>query len=162
MRWQRYVYICIVVAKNRKHFLMPEIDIVALLKNYGLHITDARKMVLSAFIKNKNALTQRDICQVTETGFDRVTIYRTLEVFVEKGIIHIIPSKDTIIRYSLVRTVNNVDCYKNHLHFLCDNCGKTICLDMMPVPSIALPAGFSGKETEVIIKGTCKDCKEVC
>lgn len=138
---------------------MPEINIAALLKNYGLHITDARKMMLSAFLKSTNALTQRDICHFTNTIFDRVTIYRTLEVFVEKGIIHIIPSMDTIIRYSLVRTENNVDCYQNHLHFLCDNCGKTICLDMMPVPLISLPAGFSGKETEVIIKGTCKDCK---
>ncbi|MEP6713476.1 MAG: transcriptional repressor [Ferruginibacter sp.] len=138
---------------------MPEIDIASLLKNYGLSITDARKMVLSAFVKNRNALTQRDICNFTDTGFDRVTIYRTLEVFVEKGIIHIIPSMDTIKRYSLVRSINNADCYQNHLHFLCDNCEKTICFDMMPVPSISLPAGFSVKETEVIIKGTCKDCK---
>ena len=138
---------------------MSDIDITALLKNYGLHITDARKMVLSAFIQNKNALTQKDICYFTHTDFDRVTIYRTLEAFVEKGIIHIIPSMDTIIRYSLIRKVSKADCYQNHLHFLCDNCGKTTCLDTVPIPSIRLPAGFMSKQTEVIVKGTCKNCQ---
>jgi len=42
---------------------------------------------------------------------------------------------------------------------MCDSCGKTICLNTVPVPSIVLPVGFMSKQTEVIVKGTCKNCK---
>jgi len=137
---------------------MAESATIDFLKKFGLHITNARCMVLMAFFEKPGFITQREICIYTNAAFDRVTIYRTLELFVEKGIIHNIPSMDNIIHYSIMRSLQGADCYQHHLHFLCDACGKTICLETVPIPSMQLPPGFSGKETEVIIKGTCKNC----
>ena len=134
------------------------IDVVIVLKEKGLHITSARQNILAAFYKKQGSVTQKDIQQLSGEAFDRVTIYRTLELFVEKGIIHIIPSKDHVMRYALLMNAKNGNCYEHHLHFLCTDCGKTICLDTVPVPVMQLPEGFAGKETDMIIKGTCKTC----
>lgn len=68
---------------------------------------------------------------IKKTGetFDPVIVYRTLQFFVEKGIIHLISIKDNSIKYAFF------DCeaghhYDNHVHFICDECSKTICLKM--------------------------------
>ncbi|MCY7293486.1 MAG: transcriptional repressor [Ferruginibacter sp.] len=95
---------------------------------------------------------------MTNDAVDRFTIYRTLDLFVCKGIIHIIPSMDSVTRYALLQSKKEAGSYKNHLHFMCDNCGKTICLNTIPVPMMPLPKGYSIKDTEVIVKGTCKNC----
>ena len=136
---------------------MP-VDAVIVLKEKGLHITDARQKILAAFYKKQGSVTQKDIHLILCKAFDRVTIYRTLELFVEKGIIHVIPSMDHVIRYALIKYSEGSKCYEHHLHFLCEDCGKTICLDTMPVPAMQLPKGFAGKETDVIIKGVCNNC----
>lgn len=133
---------------------------VNFLKQKGLHITEARICILNTFYKQQGSLTQKEIHLLSGKQFDRVTIYRTLDLFVQKGIIHIIPSINHILRYALLKynTLNNF--YEHHLHFLCDDCGKTICLDYLPVPYMKLPDGFAVKETDIIFKGVCNNCKK--
>jgi Fe2+ or Zn2+ uptake regulation protein len=65
-----------------------------LLKRNHLSVTDSRKKILSLFLQSKDALTHGDIEKKAGEKFDRVTIYRTLQTFVEKGIIHSIPTSD--------------------------------------------------------------------
>lgn len=137
---------------------MIEIDTVAYLKSMGVHITKARCMVLHTFHKTKDVLTKGQILSITNEVIDRVTIYRILDLFVCRGIIHIIPSIDGVTRYALINSKNEPGCFKNHLHFICDGCGKTICLDTVAVPLLILPKGYACKETEILIKGTCKNC----
>ena len=59
-----------------------------ILKHYGLSITESRKQILELFHASKGALAHADIEKRSSASFDRVTIYRTLQTFVEKGIIH--------------------------------------------------------------------------
>lgn len=105
------------------------IDAVVVLKAKGLHITDARQNILATFYKKQGNFTQKDIHLLSGKVFDRVTIYRTLELFVAKGIIHIIPSMDHVMRYALIKDTEGGNCYQNHLHFLCEDCGKTFWLN---------------------------------
>lgn len=133
---------------------------VELLKKKGLHITGARQKVLAAFFQKPSNITQKDIQQFTGKALDRVTIYRTLEMFVKKGIIHVIPSVGHLVRYGLTKNNENNACYERHPHFFCEDCGKIICLDTVPVPTMNLPDGFAGKETDVIVKGVCNNCKK--
>ncbi len=42
---------------------------------------------------SNGALAHADIEKKTGESFDRVTVYRTLQSFVEKGIVHLIPQK---------------------------------------------------------------------
>ena len=121
----------------------------------------SRKKILEFFVNANGALAHGDIEKLSGDQFDRVTIYRTLQTFVEKGVIHTIPTADNSIRYALCKD----ECaeghhHDNHIHFVCDNCGKTFCLDHVTVPAVKLPEGFKSTQTNVLVSGVCKNCGE--
>lgn len=131
-----------------------------ILKRNNLSVTDSRKKILDLFLKNNGALAHADIEKSTGEIFDRVTVYRTLQTFVEKGIIHNIPTTDNSILYALCK--DNCEAghhHDNHVHFICDSCGKTICLDDVTVPEVKLPKGFKPDHAEMVVNGICGDCK---
>ena len=133
---------------------------LTILKKTHLSVTDSRQKILELFLESKGALAHSDIEKKTGESFDRVTVYRTLQSFVEKGLIHLIPTTDNSIKYALCKD----DCevghhHDNHVHFICDKCGKTICLDDVTVPSVKLPKGFSPNHAEMVVTGICGDCK---
>jgi Fur family ferric uptake transcriptional regulator len=76
-----------------------------LLKRNSLSITDSRKKILQLFLEQAGALAHGDIEKKAGEKFDRVTVYRTLQVFVDKGIIHTIPTADNSIRYALCKMI---------------------------------------------------------
>ena len=134
-------------------------DLDDLLKRNHLSITESRRKILSLFISHTGALAHGDIEKKAGEKFDRVTVYRTLQTFVEKGIIHTIPTSDNMVRYALCKN----DCteghhHDNHIHFVCKICGKTECLDQVTAPSLDLPYGYAAKTVEVVVSGICKDC----
>ncbi|MDI9363722.1 MAG: transcriptional repressor [Flavobacterium sp.] len=130
-----------------------------ILKANNLSITDSRKSILELFKLSKNALAHADIEKKSSAQFDRVTIYRTLQTFVDKGIIHTIPTPDNSVLYALCKD----DCsaghhHDNHVHFICDSCDTTYCLDHVAIPTVNLPKGFTQKQTDVVVSGVCRNC----
>jgi Fur family transcriptional regulator, ferric uptake regulator len=131
-----------------------------LLKKNQLSVTDGRKRILELFLNSEGALAHADIEEKTGETFDRVTVYRTLNTFVEKGIIHHIPTTDNSILYALCK--DNCEAghhHDNHVHFICEVCNKTICLDEVTVPQVQLPKGFKPSHAEMVVNGVCGDCK---
>lgn len=129
------------------------------LKKNQLSITDSRKKILELFMRTNGALAHADIEHQSGTEFDRVTIYRTLQTFVEKGIIHTIPTADNSVRYALCKDQCSAGKHHDdHVHFMCDACGTTYCLDHVVIPAVVLPKGFTVTQTDVVISGTCKNC----
>jgi Fur family ferric uptake transcriptional regulator len=129
------------------------------LRRNQLSITDSRRKILELFVNANGALAHVDIEQQSGNEFDRVTIYRTLQVFVEKGIIHAIPTADNSIRYALCKE----ECaagqhHDHHVHFMCDTCGTTYCLDHVNVPEMNLPSGFTATQTDMLVSGKCDKC----
>ena len=137
---------------------MHQVDDI--LKKNQLSVTGSRKSILELFLQSRGALAHADIEKQTGEKFDRVTVYRTLQSFMEKGIIHTIPTSDNSIRYALCKD----DCteghhHDNHVHFICSNCNKTICLDSVTVPDVKLPKGFKPLESQMVVSGICEDCQ---
>src|SRR6478609_1245485 len=131
-----------------------------ILKNSGLSITDKRLKILELFQKNSKALSHADIENLSGKNFDRVTIYRTLQTFVDKGIVHTIPTADNSIMYALCKEAcSEGHHHDDHVHFLCDICGTTYCLDNVNIPEVNIPKGFSVHQTNVLINGVCKNCR---
>ena len=131
-----------------------------ILKKNHLSVTDSRQKIMQLFLTSNGALAHADIEKKTGESFDRVTVYRTLQSFVEKGIIHMIPTRDNSIKYALCKD----DCeeghhHDNHVHFICDACRKTICLDDVTVPQVKLPKGFTPQHAEMVVNGICEECK---
>ena len=131
-----------------------------ILKKNGLSVTDGRKKILDLFLDAEGALAHADIEKQTDAAFDRVTVYRTLQTFVDKGIIHQIPTTDNSILYALCK--HNCEAghhHDNHVHFICNNCSKTICLDDVTVPEVKLPKGFKPTQSAMVVTGICDECK---
>ena len=133
--------------------------IVDLLKRNHLSITESRKKILGHFLDANGALAHADIEHKSGTEFDRVTIYRTLQTFVEKGIIHTIPTTDNSVRYALCKDECSAGHHHDdHVHFLCDDCGTTYCLDHVTVPKVMLPEGFVATQNDLVVSGLCNKC----
>jgi Fur family ferric uptake transcriptional regulator len=133
-------------------------NIASILRKKNLSITDSRKKILSLFLQANDALTHGDIEKKASEKFDRVTIYRTLQTFVEKGIVHAIPTVDNSIRYALCKDCTEGHHHDNHVHFICSNCNTTICLDDVVSPFIELPKGYIAQNVQVVINGICNNC----
>lgn len=131
-----------------------------ILRDSNIGNTASRRTILELFLEQDGALAHSDIEEKMGGSLDRVTVYRTLQTFLEKGLIHTIPTSDNSIRYALCKgTCTEGHHHDNHVHFMCDECGATVCLDKITTPVIKLPRGFKSKEVNVVVNGTCKECK---
>lgn len=129
------------------------------LRAKNINPTAMRLLVLSLLKEKNQALTFAEI----EGGFDqsdRVTIYRTLKTFEQKGLIHAITVGNST-QYALCSDACSEEEHKDaHLHFICKECQKTICLTKQDIPEVQIPKGFKIDEIEVVIKGVCEDCMD--
>lgn len=137
-----------------------QIKIKDMLKEHQLRHTDCREEVLGIFLEKEFALAHSDLERSLENSFDRVTLYRTLKSFLEKGIIHKVLDDEGTPKYALC---NEQHCSEHahqheHVHFKCQQCGQTQCLDSVQIPALQLPSGFSVQETNLLIQGTCQKC----
>lgn len=138
----------------------PMKETLQILKRNKLSITESRRKILNLFMDADGALTHADIENNHQITFDRVTVYRTLQTFVENGIIHQIPTTDNTVLYALCK--ENCEAghhHDEHIHFICLDCDKTVCLDEVSVPAVKLPRGFKSMHTALVIKGICDECK---
>ena len=128
-----------------------------ILREHSLKNTSCRVDVLSCFLKAEYAIAPKDL----ESGlhqYDRVTLYRTLNTFIEKGILHKIPDDNGTVRYGLTPSVLTTEAKREHIHFKCDDCGRTECLSDYHIPQINLPAGYKANQINLVVKGQCQRC----
>ena len=134
--------------------------ITSTLKKNKLSVTESRRKILQLFLEHTGALAHGDIEKKAGEKFDRVTVYRTLQTFVDKGIVHTIPTADNSIRYALCRDeCSEGHHHDHHIHFVCNKCANTYCLDDVVTPEIKLPKGYTATQVEVVVEGLCKNCK---
>ena len=136
-----------------------EIKALELLKENGLYITDCRVSIMKTLIDSQYPMTQDDISsKIGKNKFDKVTIYRTLESFIESGIAHKVFLQDRIWHFELAENCTENQC---HPHFTCTSCGKTHCLTEMQMPMAKSPyRGFVIKHQKVQLEGYCPKCNE--
>jgi Fur family ferric uptake transcriptional regulator len=133
-------------------------DYKKVLKNHNLRITDCRMDVLERFYSKNHALSLRDL-EDYFTDYDRVTLYRTINSFVEKGVLHRIPDESGLARFGICPDMCTTEKHDHdHVHFKCRLCGQTTCLSEFKVPNIDLP-GYDISDSNLIIHGICKQCK---
>lgn len=128
-----------------------------LLKGHSLRVTDSRIDVLEKFYRSTHALSLKDLEQEFE-DYDRVTLYRTLNSFIDKGLLHKIPSDDGFASYGLcTNECTDVSHNHDHVHFKCMECGQIECVPDQHVPKVQLP-GYEVIEQNLIVNGICKVC----
>lgn len=129
-----------------------------ILSDKKLRITQSRKAVIDSFLANRHALSQPDLEKLLENSCDRVTIYRILDSFMQHGILHKVPDLEGTQKFALCDSCSDHHHHDEHLHFKCTNCGKTECLDEIPMPQIKLPSGYQVDEWNMLLQGVCGEC----
>lgn len=134
------------------------IDLEAILAAKNINPTAMRLLTLEYLLTQPAAVS----LQKLEADFphsDRITLYRTLKTFEEKGLVHSIQDGTQVSKYALCTDActggRHVDL---HLHFLCTNCKQTFCLPKTRVPDVLLPNNFILEELNLTARGICDQC----
>ena len=131
-----------------------------LLKDFRLRNTSSRADILNLFLEHPYALSYSDIEKEVAETYDRVTVYRTLKTFVDKGVVHKVLDDTGGLKYALCKErCTSAEHHHEHVHFKCVNCGQTNCLDEVRIPEVQLPKGYRGKELNLLIQGLCNKCQ---
>src|SRR5215203_2920580 len=129
-----------------------------LLKDFKLRNTPNREEILQLFIRKNHALSHGDIEKEIDNALDRVTLYRTLKTFLDKGLIHKVLDDEGSLKYALCNEACSVaGHHHNHVHFKCTACGQTNCMNV-EIPVVKLPRGYKAKEINLLIQGICEHC----
>ena len=90
---------------------------------------------------------------------DRVTIYRTLNSFLESGILHKIPNEMGTATYALCHETCSPNLHNHdHIHFKCNSCGQIECFDDKTIPRVSVPNDYKIAGSHLIVDGTCAVC----
>ncbi|MGB0839621.1 MAG: Fur family transcriptional regulator [Chitinophagales bacterium] len=132
---------------------------IQILKKNGLRQTNCRREVIKMFLLHDYAIAHLDLEQELEQ-FDRVTLYRTLNTFLTKGIVHKVPDGTGVTRYALCKdscTEHQHD--DDHIHFKCVRCDNIQCIKSVTIPTVQLPTGFTFLSANFLIQGICQSCQ---
>lgn len=125
-----------------------------LLRQAGLRQTSCRLELLQALYGRSEPVPLASI-EERLVGFDRVTIYRTLQSFLQAGLVHRANDSGGHPHYAPGGVQGG---RRSHAHFECQQCGRMLCFDCEQPPVLRLPPGFETEETELRVRGLCDRC----
>ncbi|MBG6234173.1 Fur family ferric uptake transcriptional regulator [Pedobacter sp. CAN_A7] len=135
-------------------------DTQKILTENDLKHTKQRVRVLEEIAREVTAVSQPDLEKKLGKEIDRVTLYRILNLFEEKGILHRVIDRQGTANYAVCApncTANHH--HDEHVHFNCIVCQKIYCLPVA-LPKLKLPAGFTTETLNAIAYGTCDHCNK--
>lgn len=144
------------------------LDVNAVLRKAGLRRTPVRVGVVKVLRASGRPLSVpamlgllRGEGEGDEGGVDSVTVYRTLNTFIAKGLVHRVKSDDRSWLYALGPAQKAHE--HKHPHFVCQACGKVECLEGSVIPddfvrSLGVREDYAVTYPEVVLHGTCAAC----
>ncbi len=131
-----------------------------LLRRNTLKVTQPRLRVLQIISEKETAISQPELEKLLGDSIDRVTLYRVLATFEEKGILHKIFDLHGTATYALCSTDCNEHHHQDeHVHFICTACNSIYCLEDFKMPKINLPDGYQLHAIGVNAVGLCAQCR---
>ena len=128
-----------------------------LLHSASLRRTGPRMAVLAVLLQARKPQTAFQIAaSLAPVGPNKVTIYRTLESFLNAGLVHKAFLQEKTWYFELAHNCTESQC---HPHFTCGHCGSTHCLTEMTLPMAKSPhKGFVIHRQQVQLEGLCPKC----
>lgn len=136
---------------------MPSVDFVLdRLAEAGCRGTGARRAVVEVIADQSTSFTAQDIQAVLDRrGVGRATVFRTLNLLTDLGLLNRLYGEDGCHRYTLCEPVH-------HHHFICRDCGQVFpldtCLPEAAVEQAASAIGFEVTGHHVEVYGHCAAC----
>jgi Fur family transcriptional regulator, ferric uptake regulator len=135
-------------------------DFRQIMAHAGVRCTALRIGVLEALGEFARAMTALEILESLRASrrVNKVTVYRILDEFLQKGIVRRLSMEGGASCYELA-------CEHNppHPHFHCRNCGEIQCLDPVPMErvwgTLKGPVGNWADRIEIRVGGVCHKCR---
>ena len=131
------------------------------LKKRGDRITETRRIVLANALVRKDHFQADDLATELAHGRNRVsrgTVYRTLALLVEAGILREIRDRDTHAHYEPIFG------RRHHEHMICEKCGCFIEFvddDLLEhIQQACERSNFKQRSHHVTIFGICEECQQ--
>lgn len=131
-----------------------------LLKGKKLSETPFRKAVLEVFKNYSNAISMA-IIEKDLKHYNRITLYRTIKIFLKKGLIHEIAMSGASSNYALCKDACSSELHQHqHIHFKCTVCNTVSCVEITEFPKVTLP-NYQIEQLEIQASGICQLCLEI-
>ena len=106
-------------------------------------------------------MTIHEIFERFDKKTNKVTIYRALKSFEQKGLIHQVPDKNNLKKYSLCNLDSCSPDSHNHQHghFICYSCDQTFCLEDSKIENFISKSIHDVKNYNLVLEGFCSNCK---
>ncbi len=128
-----------------------------LLSNRNLKAT-ATRVELLQIIKNFESAIPYAKIQEQLKNTDRVTLYRTIQTLLDRGIIHKALTNKDETYYALCGSNCTVDTHAHdHVHFKCSICQNVTCQHLNEEITITLP-DFTIDKMQILLSGICNKC----
>lgn len=135
---------------------MGKAEIEKLLESHGVRATANRILVAGALHEAGRPLSLMELEDRIGT-VDKSGISRCLTLFKEHHLVHSIDDSEGT-RYELCLSHDEEHDEDTHVHFYCERCHRTLCLDSIHIPPVILPEGYAGRTSNYLIKGICPEC----
>lgn len=129
-------------------------NVLKILEEKGISPSYQRIKILEYLILNKNHPSVEEIFRDLSheiLTLSKTTVYNTLKLFAEKGIVKVLGIEKDFARY-------DID-ISPHSHFKCIKCGKIYDLKINSENDINIDETFEKIYSENYIYGICKNCK---
>jgi Fur family ferric uptake transcriptional regulator len=137
---------------------MNESAITALMQEHDIRPTANRIIVAKALAEESRPLTMTELDDRIGS-IDKSGIFRTLTLFKEQHLVHVLEDGEGV-RYELCHSHDHSIDNDMHVHFHCEHCGQTICLEDLPIPEVTLPDGYEMQSANFVLKGICPKCRK--
>lgn len=142
------------------HGAMERCDPHKVLKDKGIRATSARLSLLEEVFRRDEAFSAADLHRATAGAVDLATVYRFLNLLVDKGVARSLPG-------ALGERLFEKACVHNpvHPHFVCRRCGAVFCLEGLSLAEQEARLGLDDEghfveEIFLLLRGLCGDCRE--
>ncbi len=130
------------------------------LQEKGYRLTDARLAILAGLVSSEGHVSADELVEVVHRnapGVGRMTVYRTLELLTELGLIRPVYQGTAAAHYILMDE-------GHHHHLVCSACNKVIEFDWCILREIEQAVsgqyGFEIQSHLLEIYGHCRECQE--
>lgn len=139
---------------------MSNNDVEDILTRKEVKPTSNRILVMRELIKASHPVSLADLEISLGFSMDKASIFRVLELFSEKDIIHVIEDGSRSLKYELCHSGTHHTIADQHVHFYCERCKETYCFEDVSVPLVNIPEGFLPHTINYMIKGICPKCSK--
>ena len=129
-----------------------------ILSEHGVKATANRLVIARALADAHRPLTMTELEDLLET-IDKSNIFRALQLFRDARLVHVLEDTGGGVRYEFCHSHHHDRDDDLHVHFYCEKCHRTFCLEDIPVPGVAVPEGYSVESSSMLLRGICPECR---